>query len=185
MEVFFYMNSLKGTQTEKNLYLTFAGETRARTRYNFYSEVARIDGYQWIGDIFDETAGNEYAHAREVYRRFLLHLGDTKENLKDAIEGESIEYSKLYKEFEEEARKEGFREIADFYRELSEVEEFHEKRFSALYNRVTKNAVFTSSKPINWQCLNCGNIHKGIEAPISCPLCRFPRAFFKPECEEY
>ncbi|WP_040210307.1 rubrerythrin [Clostridium polynesiense] len=177
--------SLKGTQTEKNLFKTFAGESRARNRYNLYSEKARMEGYEWIGDIFDETAGNEYAHAREVYRRFLGLVGNTSENLKDAIKGETEEYSKIYKEFEEVARREGFKEIADFYKEIAEVEEFHEKRFKALYDKVNCKTVFTSPVPIKWQCLNCGYIYEGTEAPAACPLCKFPRAFFKPLCEEF
>lgn len=179
------IKSLKGTQTEKNLYKTFAGESRARNRYNLYSEKARMEGYEWVGDVFDETAGNEYAHAREVYRRFLGLVGSTAENLMDAIQGETEEYSKVYKEFEADARKEGFKEIADFYKELSEVEEFHERRYKDLYDKVVNKTMFTSKEAIKWQCLNCGYIYEGTEAPLVCPLCKFPRAFFKPLCEDY
>ena len=68
---------LEGSRTEKNLYKTYAGECRARTKYNLYSEKARADGYVWISEIFNMIAGNEYAHAREAYKRYLKKVCDT------------------------------------------------------------------------------------------------------------
>ena len=59
---------LKGSKTEKNLYRTFLGESRARSKYTLYAEKAKKEGYQWIASIFDVTAGNELAHARKVRR---------------------------------------------------------------------------------------------------------------------
>lgn len=175
--------NIKGSETEKNLLKTFAGESRARNKYNFYGEKAREEGYQWIAAIFDETACNEYAHAREVFRRYLGLVKSTAHNLMDAIMGETEEAKKLYKEFEETARCEGFDEIADFYKDLREVEESHSERFKALYEKVTTGTVFKSDKESLWKCMNCGYIYEGDEAPEHCPLCKFPRAYFKPYCE--
>lgn len=175
---------LKGSQTEKNLYKTFAGESRARNKYNMYAEKARLEGYQWIADIFDETAKNEFAHAREVFNRYLGNVRSTAENLASAMGGETEEFRKLYKEFEETARNEGYIEIADFYKELREVEESHAERYKKLYNRIKDGTVFSSSEPTEWICLNCGYIHEGEEAPEFCPLCKFPRAYFKEKCGE-
>ena len=61
---------LEGSQTEKNLYRTFAGECRARTKYNFYAEEALCEGYRWIAEVFNQIADTEKAHAREAYRRY-------------------------------------------------------------------------------------------------------------------
>ncbi|WP_125153395.1 rubrerythrin [Clostridium rectalis] len=177
--------NLKGSKTEQNLYKTFAGESRARNKYTFYGEKARMEGYEYIASVFEETAGNEKAHAREVFKRFLGLVKSTKENLKDAAEGEAFESSKLYKDFERVAREEGFEEIADFYKELAEVEEDHERRFNTLYERVNNGTMFKSKKDSMWQCMNCGYIHVGKEAPAVCPLCKFPRAYFKPYCINY
>jgi rubrerythrin len=175
---------LKGSETEKNLYKTFAGESRARNKYNMYAEKARLEGYQWIADIFDETAKNEFAHAREVFNRYLGNVRSTAENLVSAMGGETEEFRKLYKEFEETARREGYTEIADFYKELREVEEAHAERYKELYEKVKDGKVFSSSEPTGWICLNCGYIHEGEEAPKVCPLCKFPRAYFKEKCKE-
>jgi rubrerythrin len=171
--------NLKGSKTEKNLFKTFAGESRARNKYTFYAEKARADGFMYVADVFDETAGNEKAHAREVYRRYLDRVSNTKNNLIDAAIGESEENKVIYKEFEETARDEGFDEIADFYKELQEVEGHHKERFLALAKRLKEGKMFRADKETEWICLNCGYIYEGKEAPMECPLCKFPRAYFK------
>lgn len=174
---------LKGSKTEKNLYRTFAGESRARSKYNLYAEKAREEGYEWIAEIFDITAMNEFAHARRVYRDFLKLVCDTNENLIDAICGEEAEYKDLYARFEQEAREEGFTEIADLYKEIREVEEAHEKRFKELYDRLISGKMFNGLKDSKWVCMNCGYIHEGSKAPEKCALCAYPRSYFKPYCE--
>lgn len=175
---------LKGTSTEKNLYMTFAGESRARNKYNFYAEKAREEGFRWIGEIFDETAENEKAHARESYKRYLKQVGTTDQNLEDAIMGETAESTEIYKGFEETARKEGFEEIADYYKDLQEVEESHGNRFKKLAKMIREDNIFKNSESGMWQCMNCGYIYEGIEAPNRCPLCKYPRAYFKPYNQE-
>lgn len=174
---------LKGSKTEKNLYRTFAGESRARNKYNLYAERARKEGYEWIAQIFDVTAINELAHARRVYGEILNQVCNTKENLVDAIYGETSEYKDLYAKFEKEARDEGFKEIADFYKELREVEETHAKRFKMLYEKLEKETMFTGPENSKWICMNCGYIHEGEEVPNKCPLCGYPKSYFKPYCE--
>lgn len=171
--------NLKGSKTEKNLFKTFAGESRARNKYSFYADRAREDGFMYVGEIFDETAGNEKAHAREVYRRFLDRISNTKNNLIEAAIGESEESKVIYKEFEEIAREEGFDEIADFYKELQEVEDHHKERFLELAKRLKEGKMFKSEREVGWLCLNCGYIYEGKEAPMRCPLCRYPRSYFK------
>ncbi|MBC5625493.1 rubrerythrin family protein [Clostridium sp. NSJ-49] len=174
---------LKGSNTEKNLYRTFAGESRANTKYTLFAEKARQEGYQWVGEIFDKTAKNELAHARRVYGQFLKDVNSTCENLLDAIMGENEEYKNIYKKFEDEARREGFNDIADFFKELQEVEESHSERFKKLYDKLEDGTMFSGAKESKWCCMNCGYIHEGTEAPLICPLCKYPRAYFKPCCE--
>lgn len=179
------MKEIKGSKTEQNLLRTFAGESRARNKYDFYAEKAKKEGLEWVAYIFNQTALNEYAHAREVYGRYLGRVKSTEMNLLDAAKGEAAESSTIYKEFENIARTEGFEEIADFFKELSEVEEHHEVRFMALYNRLKNGNMFKGDANSKWECMNCGYIHEGEEAPLVCPLCKYPRAYFKPYCENY
>lgn len=174
---------LKGSKTEKNLYRTFAGESRARNKYNLYAEKARAEGYEWVAEVFDTTAINELAHARRVYLELLKLVCNTKENLVDAICGETSEYKDLYAKFEREAEEEGFKEIADFYKELREVEEAHSERFKKLYDKLNNGVMFSGPQDSKWVCMNCGYIHEGTEAPDKCPLCGYPKAYFKPYCE--
>ena len=176
---------LKGSKTERNLLKTFAGESRARNKYTFYAEKAEQEGYEYIASIFDATANNEKAHARVVFDKFLKMNKNTADNLRDAAQGEAFESSKLYKQFEREAREEGFIEIADFYKEIQEVEESHEMRFMSIYDNLEAGMMFKRNNEVKWQCMNCGYIHIGKEAPMVCPLCKYPKAYFKIYCEDY
>ncbi|WP_294372420.1 rubrerythrin family protein [uncultured Clostridium sp.] len=172
--------NLKGSRTEKNLYKTFAGECRARTKYDLYAEKAKCDGYMWIAEVFEETAKNEFAHAREAYKKYLSRINCTKNNLIEAAVGESEEANVIYKEFEKIAEEEGFHEIAHFYKELQEVEEHHKKRYLELAKKMKDNILYKSNnKDTLWMCLNCGYIHEGCEAPERCPLCGYSIGYFK------
>ena len=176
--------NIKGSQTEKNLYKTFAGESRANTKYSLYAEKARKEGYRWVAEIFDETAKNEKAHAREVFEKYLGKVNDTQTNLRQAVKDEAKEANKTYKEFERVARREGFDNIADFYKELQEVEESHKERFEDLADSIEEGTMFKKIGPSLWQCMNCGYIHEGKKAPNNCPLCNYPQSYFKPYCKE-
>ena len=123
---------IKGSKTEKNLYRTFAGESRATVKYYIYSEEADKEGNKCIAQVFKETAENEKAHAREVFKRYLKQVGSISENLMDAINSEDRESKNIYRRYENDAREEGFEEIEKFYRELREVEESHKIRFEKL-----------------------------------------------------
>ncbi len=171
-----------GSQTEKNLKKTFTGESKANTKYTLYAEKARQQGYHFIAQVFDETAYNELAHARRVFRDFLCDVNSTEENLMNAFMGETAEATKIYKEFEEDARKEGFDEVADFFKEVAEVEAGHDIRFRSLYNRLLSDTLYKGDSDSLWQCTNCGYIHEGSTAPKVCPLCKYPQGYFQPYC---
>lgn len=175
---------LKGSRTEKNLLEAFAGESMARNKYDYYAGEARKEGYQQIAGIFAETADDERSHAK-MWARFLGEINDTPTNLKNAAAGENYEWSTMYKEFEEVAREEGFDEIADFFHEVAEVEEEHEKRFLALLKNIEDGKVFKREEVVKWHCRNCGYIHEGQEAPELCPACAHPQAFYELFAENY
>ncbi len=170
---------LKGTKTEKNILEAFAGESQARNKYTYFASQAKKEGYEQIAAIFTETADNEKEHAK-MMAKFVDMIGDTASNLKEAAAGENYEWTDMYKKFEKEAREEGFKEIADIFEEIGEVEEKHEKRYLALLKRVESGTVFKRDEPINWQCRNCGYIHNGKEAPKECPACLHPQAHYQP-----
>ncbi len=191
------VNSIKGTQTEKNLLAAFAGESQARNRYTYFGSVARKEGYEQIAAIFREAASNEKEHA-EVFFGYLEGgeveitagypagiVGDTLANLRAAAAGEKLEWSTLYPDFEEVASDEGFSEVAASLREIAEVEEYHERRYNILAKRVADGEVFKRAEPIKWKCGNCGYVHEGTEAPKVCPACQHPQAYYEPWAENY
>jgi rubrerythrin len=189
--------SIKGTQTEKNLLTAFAGESQARNRYTFFASQARKEGYEQIGNIFTETAGNEKEHA-EVFFKYLEGgdveitadypagiIGDTKANLEAAAAGEKLEWTEIYANFEKIAREEDFSEVATSFKEIAEVEEFHEGRYKKLARNIANGEVFKKKAVMKWHCTNCGYIHEGTEAPEECPACKHAQAYYELLAENY
>jgi rubrerythrin len=184
-------------ETEKNILRAIAGESMARNKYTFFASAARKEGFEQIAAIFEETADNEKEHAKRLMK--LLKGGEkstlenydfpksdkTVVNLEHAAAGENWEYTKMYPEFEKIAREEGQTEIADVFKEIAEVEERHEKRYLKLKENVEKGQVFKRDSEVFWKCRNCGYVHKGKEAPKTCPACAHPQAFFELFCENY
>lgn len=175
---------LKGSKTEKNLLAAFAGESQARNKYTYFASVAKKEGYEQIAGIFLETAENEKEHAK-VWAKLLGLIGDTAQNLEEAARGENYEWTKMYKEFAQTAREEGFEHIAKVMEEIAEVEAAHEERYRKLLERLQEGTLFTRSAPIKWRCRNCGYIHEGTEPPEVCPACAHPRAYYEPAAENY
>ncbi len=175
---------LKGSKTEENLLLAFAGESQARNKYTYFATVAKEEGFEQIAAIFMETAENEREHARREFE-FLKGIGNTAANLQTAADGEHYEWTDMYAGFEKVAREEGFTEIADFFKEVAEVEEHHEKRYLALLKNVKEGKVFKKDKVVRWKCRNCGYIHEGLEAPEKCPACDYPQSYYELMVENY
>lgn len=185
------MKSVKGTTTELNLLKSFAGESQARNRYNYFSSVARKEGFVQIADIFDETANQEKEHAKRFFK-FLEggdleitacfpagKIGTTAENLLAAATGEHEEHTVLYPGFAAVARKEGFDEIAAVWTAISVAEKQHEKRYRDLLANLQANRVFTRDAEVVWRCRNCGYLHTAKDAPELCPACAHPRDHFE------
>lgn len=172
------------SKTEENLKTAFSGESQARNKYAFFASVARKEGFEQIAAIFEETADNEKEHAK-LHFKMLKLLGDTRQNLKEAVSGEHYEFTKMYPEFEKQARAEGNLEAATLFKELAEIEEQHHKRYTALLKNLEEGKVFKRDKIVIWKCRNCGYIHIAKEAPAICPACKHPQAFFEIKCENY
>lgn len=189
--------SIKGTETEKNLLKSFAGESQARNRYTYFASVAKKEGYEQIAAIFEETANQEKEHAKRMFKYLeggmveitasypAGMISTTAENLKAAAEGENEEWSILYPLFADIAEQEGFKEIAVMYRSIAKVEKVHEERYLKLMNNVLNGEVFKREEKVKWQCRNCGYVHEGKTAPQNCPACNHPQAHFEIEKENY
>ena len=179
------MEKLKGTKTEANLMAAFEGECMARTKYTYYASKAKKDGYQQIAALFEETANNEKEHAKIWFK--LLHDGmpDTKINLEDAANGEHYEWTDMYAKMAQDARDEGFNQIAVLFDKVAQIEKEHEERYRKLLANVEGGLVFSRDEDMIWQCSNCGHIVVGKKAPQVCPVCDHPQAYFQIKAENY
>lgn len=191
------MPTLKGSKTEQNLLAAFAGESQARNRYTIAASVARKEGYQQICGIFLETAENELEHAK----LFVKHLeggeatitagypagvpGDTLTQLKAAAAGEKMEWTILYTGFADVATQEGFKDAAQTFNLVAEVEKWHERRYNKLIEAVENATVFKKPNKVLWKCRNCGRVIESAEAPANCPTCAHPQEYFELYTENY
>lgn len=173
-----------GTQTEKNLEAAFAGESMARNKYNYFASRAKKDGFEQIASIFQETADNEKEHAKLWFKE-LNGIGTTAENLAAAAVGENYEWTDMYEGFARTAEEEGFTELAEKFRLVAAIEKRHEERYRALLHNIETQEVFKKSAVKVWECRNCGHIIVGTEAPVVCPTCAHPQAYFQVVSENY
>ena len=180
------MKELKGTKTSKKLKEAFAGQSQAKTKYEYFAAKARKDGYEQIAAIFEETAINERAHAKMWFK--YLEGGDIKstaENLVEAANGENYEWTDMYDRMAREADEEGFPEIARQMRGVGAIEKRHEERYRKLLQNINDEVVFSRDGDCIWVCRNCGHLVFGKKAPEVCPVCRHPKAFFELEAKNY
>jgi len=183
--------SVKGTETEKNLLKSFAGESQARNRYTYFAKQAKKDGYEKIRLVFEEIANQERQHAKSMFKHLeggaleitamypAGMIGTTEENLRASVAGEHEEQAEIYPEFARIAEEEGFPQIAAMYRMIAIAETHHEERFAALLDEVEKGNVFKKEEKTRWVCLNCGFMYEGNQAPTQCPACQHPQSWFE------
>jgi rubrerythrin len=185
------MPALKGSKTEKNLLIAFAGESQARNKYTFWASAAKKEGFVQISNIFTETAAQEKEHAERLFK-FLEGgeltidascsswvVGKTSDNLAAAAAGEDHEWQEMYPDFAKAAKAEGFDAIAAVFTNTAVAEKHHAERFRQLKKNVDSNRVFKREEKVLWRCLNCGYIYEGTEAPKACPACAHPQDYFE------
>ena len=179
------MKNLKGTKTEQNLLEAFAGESMARNKYTYFASRARKDGYVQIAKLFEDTANNEKEHAKLWFKLLQGGIKDTAENLRQAAEGENMEWTDMYARMAQEAREEGFDDIAAQFEGVAAIEKAHEERYRKLLANVEGGLVFSREGDMIWECGNCGHIVIGKQAPEVCPVCAHPQSYFEIKAENY
>lgn len=177
------MADLKNSKTYKNLMAAFSGESQARNKYEFYASKARKEGYEKIAAFFQETADNEKEHAEQWFKH-MDGIGNTAENLKAAAEGENYEWTDMYKKFAEEAKEEGFDDIAAKFERVGAVEKSHEERYRKILEVLDAGKIFKKDGVVIWRCRMCGNLHVAEEAPEVCPICGHLQSFFEIKADE-
>lgn len=176
---------LSGSLTEAGLRSALAREAENHVRYLLYAEEAGKAGYEQIASIFRETAGNEKAHARLLYKALFSSFPGVREALLLSAEAECADGTSFYPELARNARAEGFPAVAALYEKLAVIEKEHEARFRLLLQNVEGGLVFTKTGGAIWQCGNCGHIHVGKSAPTVCPVCSYPEGYFALRAANY
>jgi rubrerythrin len=191
-------------KTLENLAKAFIGESQARNKYTIFAKVALKEGYQSASEVFFQTAEQEREHAKWLYRLMNelvkkhnlqsevnveagvgVAFGNTIDNLKTAIAGESYENTTMYPDFAKIAEEEGLEDIAKRLRAISIAEKHHEERYSALLKEIEGNTVFEKENIEEWTCRKCGYVHKGKTPPDECLSCDHPKEYFELKCEKY
>ena len=185
----------KNSRTKENLMRSFAGECQARTRYSLAAEEAKKKNMYFIQNIFKLTAHQEEQHAKVFYDFLKQENGinisvdgaypvgnysDLVELLREAEHNETEEFTKVYPSFAEIAEEEGFPTIAEAFRNIAKIEHSHAERFKCFAELLEQGRMFKSSTPIDWICLNCGNIVNSSDAPKICPVCHKPEGYWVP-----
>ena len=168
------MSKYAGTQTEKNLLAAFAGESQARNKYVYFSQVAQNEGQDKVAKIFEKTANNEEQHAK-MWLKELEGISDTTSNLKAAADGENFEWTDMYEGFAKTAEAEGFADLAAKFRAVAQIEKRHED---------TSEQIKKSGVKV-WECLKCGHIVVGPSAPEYCETCGEHNQYFEVREDNY
>lgn len=191
------MVAFRESRTAKNLLISYSLEAQARTRYNFFANRARDEGYIQIARIFDETADQECEHALRFFKFFnggelettwTFPAGvilDTRQNLLSAADLELSVHSSIYPGFAAVALEEGFQRAADTFNAISVSERHHEKLYRQLAANIARDRAFKRDEERVWRCLSCGYIHTGEQAPDKCPACVKPTGYFELLCENW
>ena len=185
------MIKFRESRTAKNLHISFAAETQARTRYDFFANKAREEGFIQIAKIFEETAGQEFEHALRFFKFFnggdlemkwVFPAGvikDTRANLLSAAALEKYVSEDMYEKFAKIAEEEGFERAQDTFNNIIVAEKHHEKLYLELAQNIAINRVFQKDEEKVWRCLSCGYLHTGKAAPKKCPACVKPTGYFE------
>lgn len=185
---------LVNSETFKNLARAYCGESCARNRYDMLAELADKEGYVTLAEQIKKIAWNEFQHARmlfsfidsadpQVIRDIEIRAGfPFKEklhslvgNLTLASQDEKFEAERIYPEFSKTAEKEGFKDIALFFKNLVQIETCHMKFFDIMYNQLKDGTIFKRDTEIKWKCSSCGYEHTSKEAFKICPVCQAPQ----------
>jgi rubrerythrin len=162
------------TKSEEGLKSAFAGESQANRKYLAFAKKAEQEGFPGVAHLFQAAAAAETVHAHN-HLRVLGGIKSTVENLKEAIEGEFYEFTTMYPEFIDNAKKEGNANAERTFNYANEVEKIHHKLYKKALELV-ENGKDLAVQDI-YVCSVCGYTHEG-EPPDNCPVCKAAKKAF-------
>lgn len=157
--------------TVDNLKNAFAGESQANRKYLAFAKKAEEEGFKQVARLFRAAAEAETVHAH-AHLRVLGGVKSTKENILEAIGGETFEFTKMYPQMIEEAKKEGNKQAVQSFDFANKVEKIHADLYQKALNNLGKNDVADY-----YVCQACGNTVENT-APDKCPICGANKSMF-------
>lgn len=187
------MVELKDSVTKENLLRAFAGECQAWRRYELAASKSKKQNLDVLYWLFHYTGNQEKEHAEVFYNHLKEFNGqeifinanypvDNSDNILELLQlaalHEAAEHDTIYKAFGDKAAEEGLTAIANSFYMIAEIEKVHSQRFAQYAQLLQNNKLFESEMPVEYVCLNCGHIHKAVNAPPVCPVCSHNQGFF-------
>jgi rubrerythrin len=160
------------SKTLENLKEAFAGESQANRRYLAFAQKADGEGYPQVARLFRAAAEAETVHAH-THLRAMKGVKSTKENIQEAINGETFEFTEMYPQMLAEANEEADKVAALSFEYANQVESIH----ASLYKKALEN-LGNNEEVVYYVCQVCGNTVEN-EAPERCPICKSPQRMFK------
>jgi rubrerythrin len=191
------MVELGESLTARNLIQALAIETQTIQRYSWFAKQAKKDGYEQMAAILLEVEEQKKSHTKTLFRFLegisvelnfacsIPTIGDTLDNLRQAVASENSEAAGLFVQFEKTAWDEGFKQIATKFKLFRQIKIFYADRFNALSENITNDRVFRREKKVKWICRKCGLIYESERALKNCPGCEHPQAYFEILAENY
>ena len=166
------------SKSKENLAAAFAGESQANRKYLAFAKKAEDEGYPQIGMLFKAAAAAETVHAHN-HLRIMGGINSTKDNVLEAIAGETHEFTEMYPEFLEVAAEEGENQASWSFNIANEVEKIHAGLYKQAATALETNA---DMKAVDYYvCKVCGNTVEG-KPEDKCPICNAgAKSFFKVE----
>lgn len=168
------------SKTYTNLQNAYERELAISTLFSIYGDIARSEGYQEIGNIYDNFSRNNKEHARIWLKQLNEgNLPSTAEVLASSVDVENYNGGQLYREYSDIAYEEGYYDIEALFSGVGNIDLNHELQLEVQFENVIRNNVFCKNQATLWICMQCGNIMNGQCAPEICPVCEFPQGFYR------
>lgn len=168
------------SKTYANLQNAYERELMISTLFSIYGDIARAEGYQEIGEIYDVFSRNNKEHARIWLRQLNEgNLPNIAETLASSVEPENYNGNRLYREYAAVASEEGYNTIESLFSGVGNIDLNHGLQLEVQYENVIRDNVFCKDQATLWICMQCGNIMSGLCAPEICPICEFPQGYYR------
>lgn len=191
------MVEFQQSKTKENLARSFAAECQEGARYQFMAKKAMQEQYTYMSALIRTLAHNEMAHAEQFFNKITEYGGDDVQNIEICAgypfrsgslvallqlesENERSSAETIYPEFADIADEEGYKDVANLFRMVADVERGHQKILTQLHEELKANTLYKCNDGEGcFKCDECGTVQTGKSAPKECPLCHQAQGYYR------